>query len=328
MKNLVLPSSLFLLSSVLQGQITIGDNLLLEGAGSFGYVSQDSTAAGEAHSLNFQELIFEVGLDLGKVTAEVQFKLGDGDADMDAVFFNYLYNETITFSAGRLHSSLLYEEIHLTKRLMRARSQTLLAEIVPSVNTGLRGVADMEKGWFGVSWTDKLWDQPLGRTDSFSGGDGSVEVQLGFRPFDGVEIAMAYGGQDSGEAGPNGQIWDIWASLEGDRHLLVAEYVDFENSGAQDTNADSVLATSEYLTGKMYMLLGSYKTTENSSMSVRFSHEEQDGVQEAFQWTFTPAYEFGDHLTLRTEFSHATRETVGSADVETDTVSVEGLFRF
>ncbi len=179
-----------------------------------------------------------------------------------------------------------------------------------------------------MGWTDKIWDQPTDRSGLLNGGNGAVELQLGFLPFSGLEIALTYGGQDSGDSGPSGQMWDFWIQHEGEKHLLVAEYVDFENAGAQDADSNGAFANSEYLSGKSWMLLGSYKTTPVSSMTFRVSHEEQDGVQEAFKWAVVPAYEFSDNLTLRAEFSHETQESPGAVDMEVDIFSVEGLLRF
>ena len=151
---------------------------------------------------------------------------------------------------------------------------------------------------------------------------------MGFLPFSGLEVAISYGGQDSGEAGPSGQMWNTWISHSGEKHLLVAEYLDFENAGAQDANGNNIFENSEYISGKSWMLLGNYKTSTDTSMTFRLSNEEQDGVQESLKYSVTPSFQYSDNLTFRGEFSRANQEATGQAEVQVDTFSLEGMFRF
>ena len=108
---------------------------------------------------------------------------------------------------------------------------------------------------------------------------------MGFLPFRGLEVAISYGGQDSIPVilvlADN--MWNTWISHSGEKHLLVAEYLDFENAGAHDANGNNILENSEYISGKSWMLLGNYKTSTDTSMTFRLSHEEQDGVQIGFE---------------------------------------------
>ena len=318
---LLCPFSLF-------GQITIGDSLNLRGAASAGIVSVNSSSSAETTVLEFEELILELGLDYEKLDASLEFELVNGSFEIDAAFLDYQFNDTISFSAGRMYSLLLYEHIDPTRRLNRTNSYTLLQEMVPTLGTGVRGLARTEKGWVSVGWADHIWCQPTSLNDSLSGGDGSVEIQMGFLPFSGLEVAISYGGQDSGDAGPSGQMWNTWISHSGKKHLLVAEYLDFENAGAQDANGNNVLENSEYLSGKSWMLLGNYKTSTDTSMTFRLSNEEQDGVQESLKYSVTPSFQYSDNLTFRGEISRANQEVTGQADVQVDTFSLEGLFRF
>ena len=312
----------------LRSQISITESLIFQGAGSFGFVAQDFSSIGKSSNLGFEEVILELGLDYEKFDASLEFELANGSFEMDAAFLDYQFNETISFSAGRMYSLLLYEHIDPTRRLNRTNSYTLLEEMVPTLGTGIRGLASTEKGWVSVGWADHIWNQPTSLNDSLSGGNGSVEIQMGFLPFSGLEVAISYGGQDSGDAGPSGQMWNTWISHSGEKHLLVAEYLDFENAGAQDVNGNTIFENSEYLSGKSWMLLGNYKTSTDTSMTFRLSNEEQDGVQKALKFAVTPSLEYSDNLTFRGEFSRANQEATGQVEVQVDTFSLEGLFRF
>ena len=323
----ILPVIPFTVLSV-AGQISIGENLAFEGAGSFAFVSEDSSASGEASAIEIQEIIIELDFNFEKLAAEVEIELGDGDMELDAVFVDYAFNELITLRAGRFHSLLFYEADHLFRRLTRTRAQSMLPEVVPGANQGVQGLADTERGGLAVSWIDQLWDQPTGRSGLLNGGDGAVEAQMGFRPLEGLEVVLVFGGQDSGDTGPNGQIFDVWASFEQEKYLLVAEYADFDNAGAQDADENGFLANSEYLSGKTWMVLGSYHHTEKTSFTLRYSMEDLDGGAESTKWTLAPSHMLSEHLTARLEYSRERQEQSGLADKEIDLFSVEGLFRF
>ena len=312
----------------LSAQISIGENLRLEGSGAFGYVSSDSSTSGKTTDLSVEELFVKLHLGSGKVTAGLDLHLEGPSLDVEEALVNYVYNEMLTLSIGQFRSLLFYEADHFSERLSRTRAQEMFSEIVPLENRGIRSMIDTEKGWLTVSWTDQLWDQPTGRGGVLTGSSGSVEVQLGYKPLEGLKLAYAYGGQDSGGDGPNSQLWDVWISYERDKYLLVAEYVDFDNAGAQDADSNGILAKSEYLSGKTWMLLGNYQHDEKTSFTLRFSEEEQTGGGKSSKWTLTPSYALTDNLGARLEFSRDDRTQPALADEEIDTFSLEGLFRF
>ena len=320
--------SLSIAGSTLMGQIAIGDHLSLEGTGSFGFVSTQSSTTGNTNEMDIQELLLELNVDFDRVSTALEIELGDGSMKFDAVKVDYAYNDALTFSAGRFHSLLFYEDDHLTKRLNYSRSQDLLPEIIPGANQGVRGMANTEKGWLGLSWTDLLWDEPTDRVGSLNGGSGATEAQIGYRPLESFEVAVSFGGQDSGDTGPNGTMWDVWFSYEQEKYLFVAEYADFENTGAQDADGNGTLASSEYLTGKTWMLLGSLNIGENGTLTARYSQEDQEGGGDSSKWTLTSAHSFGDNLSGRLEISRDDRKYPAEPDEVIKLLSLEGIFRF
>jgi hypothetical protein len=320
--------SLSIAGTSLMGQIAIGDHLSLEGTGSFGFVSTQSSTTGNTNEMDIQELLLELILDHEKLSTEIEIDLGDGTMEIDVAQVNYAYNDALTFSAGRFHSLLFYEENHLTKRLNYSQAQGLLPEIIPYTIQGVRGMANTEKGWLGLSWTDLLWDEPTGRVGSLNGGSGATEAQIGYRPLEGLEVAVSFGGQDSGDTGPNGTLWDVWLSYQKEKYLFVAEYVDFENTGAQDTDGIDDFANSEYLTGKTWMLLGSLDIGENGTLTARYSQEDQVSGGDSSKWTLTRSHAFGDNLSGRLEFSRDDRKYPAEPDEVIKLLSLEGIFRF
>jgi hypothetical protein len=320
--------SLSIAGSTLMGQIAIGDHLSLEGTGSFGFVSADSSIGTSTNDIEIQELLLELIFNHEKLSTEIEIDLGDGTMEIDVAQVNYAFNDALTFSAGRFHSLLFYEENHLTKRLNYSQAQGLLPEIIPYTIQGVRGMANTDKGWLGLSWTDLLWDEPPGRAGSLNGGSGATEAQIGYRPLEGFEVAVSFGGQDSGDTGPNGTLWDVWFSYEKEKYLFVAEYADFENTGAQDADGNGILASSEYLTGKTWMLLGSLNIGENGTLTARYSQEDHEGGGDSSKWTLTRAHSFGDNLSGRLEISRDDREYPAASDEAINLLSLEGIFRF
>ena len=320
--------SLVIASYNLQGQIAIGDNLSLEGATSVGFISTQSSISGNTNEVDIQELLLELNFDHENISTEIEFDLSNGAMEIDVAQVSYAYSDSLTFSAGKFHSLLFFEDIHLTKRLNYSQSQGLFPEIIPGANQGLRGMANTDKGWLGLSWSDLLWDQPTGRVGSLNGGSGATEAQIGYRPLDGFEVAVTFGGQDSGDTGPNGTMWDVWFSYEKENYLLVAEYADFENTGAQDADGNGILASSEYLTGKTWMLLGSLNVGENGTLTARYSQEDQVNGSDSSKWTLTRSHAFGDNLSGRLEISRDDRKYPVASDEVINLLSLEGIFRF
>lgn len=320
--------SLVIASYNLQGQIAIGDNLSLEGASSVGFISTQSSTSGNTNEMNIQELLLELNFDHEKVSTEFQINLSNGLMQIDVAQVNYAYNDSLTFSAGRFDSLLFYEDFDITKRLNYSQAQGLLPEILPFISQGLRGMANTEKGWLALSWTDLLWDEPTGRVGSLNGGSGATEAQIGYRPLEGLEVALSFGGQDSGDTGPNGTLWDVWFSYEKEKYLFVAEYADFENTGAQDADRNGILTSSEYLTGKTWMLLGSLDIGENGTLTARYSQEDHVGGGDSSKWTLTRAHAFGDNLSGRLEISRDDRKYPAASDEVINLLSLEGIFRF
>ena len=310
--------SLVIASYNLQGQIAIGDNLSLEGASSVGFISTQSSTSGNTNEMNIQELLLELNFDHEKVSTEFQINLSNGLMQIDVAQVNYAYNDSLTFSAGRFDSLLFYEDFDITKRLNYSQAQGLLPEILPFI----------EMGWRGLSWKDLLWDEPTGREGSLNGGSGATEAQIGYRPLEGLEVAVSFGGQDSGDTGPNGTLWDVWLSYQNEKYLFVAEYADFENTGAQDADGNGILTSSEYLTGKTWMLLGSLDIGENGTLTARYSQEDHVGGGDSSKWTLTRAHAFGDNLTGRLEISRDDRKYPAASDEVINLLSLEGILRF
>ena len=93
---------------------------------------------------------------------------------------------------------LLYEHIDPTRRLNRTNSYTLLQEMVPTLGTGVRAwPAQKRVGYRLVGLI--TYGVNLRVLTFLKWWDGSVEIQMGFLPFSGLEAAISYGGQDSGE---------------------------------------------------------------------------------------------------------------------------------
>jgi hypothetical protein len=320
--------SLVIASYNLQGQIAIGDNLSLEGASSVGFISTQSSTSGNTNEIDIQELLLELSFDHEKVSTEIEMNLSNGTMEINVAQVSYTYNDALTFSAGRFDSLLFYEDNNITKRLNYSQAQGLLPEIVPFISQGVRGMANTEKGWLGLSWTDLLWDEPADREGSLNGGSGATEAQIGYRPLEGLEVAVSFGGQDSGDTGPNGTLWDVWLSYQKEKYLFVAEYVDFENTGAQDTDGIDGFANSEYLTGKTWMLLGSLDIGENGTLTARYSQEDQVSGGDSSKWTLTRSHAFGDNLSGRLEFSRDDRKYPAEPDEVIKLLSLEGIFRF
>ena len=74
----ILPVISFTVLSV-AGQISIGENLAVEGAGSFGFVSEDSSDSGQSSAMDIQDIIVVLDFDFVNLAAEVEIELGNGD---------------------------------------------------------------------------------------------------------------------------------------------------------------------------------------------------------------------------------------------------------
>ena len=320
--------TLFSYNSFCYSQISIAENINLSGSGSFGYLSESVGVVSDTDVLEIQEIILQLGFETGAITTDIFFDFEDNSLQVDAAVVNYQIGEMVSLSAGKMYSQLLFEEVLLSRRQIRTHSFGYLSEIIPMTSTGVKWMADTDKGWLGLSWVDKIWLNPSTNDTSLGDGSGSVELQLGFRPMEGLEVAIAFGGQESGNSDPNSQMFDVWISHQGQKHLLALEYTDFENTGVRDLDSDGVYAASEFLSGNAFLMLGSYQISDAYSLALRYSRINPENTNKVDQWTMAPTVDLNDHLSLRGDFSHQTVSIAGSSDQSNESFSIEALFQF
>ena len=310
------------------GQINLADHLNFSGTTSFGYVSESVEGTHDVDDIEFQQIIFQIGLKNGPLSGKLFIDFPNIEANVDAAFVRYELGEITSLTAGKMYSQLLFEEILLVNRATRTHGYGYFSEVIPETSTGIKWLADTEKGWLGVSWLNQIWKHPTRDTNSLGNGSGSVELQLGFRPMEGLEVAIAFGGQDSGNVDPNGQMFDVWISHQGQKHLLALEYTDFENTGVRDLDNDGVYAASEFLSGNAFLMLGSYQISDAYSLALRYSRISPENTNKVDQWTMAPTVDLNDRLSLRGDFSHQTVNIAGSSDQSNESFSIEALFQF
>ena len=118
----VLPLALLSCKLFCYSQISISENINLNGFGSFGYISESINGSVETDDLDIQEIILQLDFESEVISADLFFNFEDSALQIDAAVINYQIGEMVSISAGKMYSQLLYEEILLTRRQSRTHS--------------------------------------------------------------------------------------------------------------------------------------------------------------------------------------------------------------
>jgi hypothetical protein len=275
-------------------------------------------------------------LDFSPVTAEIHTNLhknnsGGGDgAGLEQAFIRYSFNRDFSISMGRQLTTLGFEadeqpnlyqvsNAYLVTDVAAARDEvknyikawggTDFAGLRRNYVDGVR--ANFNNGRFGATLGihNHLYTFD-GNTDN---GDVGVDLQLALMIMPGFEARLGFA-HDSEAPGDNDiEQFNAWLSYA-DRGLTLAfEYDDWDIMGQDLWDI---------------MLMGNYQFNDLFSLTLRYSHEDADGLFDDDRITLGAGFSITDNFGINIEYSHSEVDVEGDSNFDVDEFYTEGIMTF
>jgi hypothetical protein len=323
-----------LATAPLAAQVELTDNAAISGFVNGVYTHTDNSN-GSTEDLKLDQAEIDLIFNLDTVSGEIHLQTdGTNNVELEQAFATLDVGNGISISAGRFLSMLGFESDERVNRFTHSYAYDL-SNPIPLYNDGVNVKAVTDLGWLSLSLLDEVWDgYGPGNVDDGAMG---VEIQAGFTTQQGLTAVVGYGGQDTGDKGPNpsAEILNVWVSYETGAFIFAAEYNDFTNASKmgvsnpyyRQNGSPTGTLTGDVNKGDAYLLLAHYAANNNLSVTARFAEEDLDTGDESKKWTISPKYSFTDNFAGRLEYSRTDLEKSGTEE-EVDFFSVEAIFTF
>ena len=262
-----------LMASAAQAEIVLAENLSLSGYLDMYASDDDLPYDNSATAVAEFETVFNYTTEPYFATVELSFKgtnKSDSDVDLETAIIGWTVDENLTLAAGNILSYLGWEAFDATNMYQFTYAYRGFSSLAPAYAVG--AAAD----YVTDSYSLGVW------VGDSSDGDVSYELAGKFTGVDGLTLFAGWAND------PAYETLNFWASYEYDAWTFAAEYIDVDN----DMGADS--------TGYLFM---AYYAWDSAGLTLRYSVEETDGMEDWELITISPSYTFSDNLLGLLELS-------------------------
>jgi hypothetical protein len=336
MKNkLIIVSTMLAAASAAVAEISLTENISLEGFVDMSYVHADGKDGDykmSDNSFTLDQAEIDFLFDFSPVTAQVDIQYLGGDNDeiqLEQAFASYALGNGGVVTGGRYVSFLGFEAVEPTGLYQYSYAYADFfsgdSSWIPGYNDGVKYTVETDTGFFGISLQDGVWwsDNRLGGSGDSNWG---AEIAAAFTGTEGLTIFV---GAAYDEYEDDGETMDMW---------LINTYVAYE-ADAMTYAAELNYGESDYVDHLSALLMANFAYSEQASVTGRISYIEEDEGDyyswDAIKFTAAHSYAFTDNLALIAEISYVDGSedmevTSGTASSDFDelTGAVELLFSF
>lgn len=306
--NKLLKSSLaglFLVTSALQAQIEINDNLSITGFLDMSAVETDSEMSGsssqnravqnaagaDGSTFNLRQAEIDFLLSFDELTAQIDLNyLGgnDGAFDLEQAFIRYDLGDGSDVEAGKFLRYTGFESFETTG-LYQYSTAYDIRNAIPAHHNGVR-----------YNYNDDFLSLGLGLLDSVFDSDGSIqdgghgiEAKIAITPLEGWTVFLGFAKDSMDGAAQDKDLINFWTSYETGNVTWAVEFNDYD-FGPMDF-------------GSQFLVMANLGLTETAGLTFRVSEDEQDfeGGDTATKFTISPNFSINDNLGLIFELSQS-----------------------
>jgi hypothetical protein len=290
------------------GGINLANRVKLRGFVDFTYANHQN----EQNVVNNDQAGFETAADVdflfdfSPVTAEIHTRIDHTDL-LEQAFIRYNVNRDFSLSMGRQLSTLGFEGDE-SPNLYQVSHAYLLGDKTSTANLGtpslrrnyVDGVrANFNNGRFGFSLG--LHNALFPDDGSTKSGDVAVDLQAAIMIMPGLEGRLGYAHESNDGVNKDIEQFNAWLAYN-DRALTLA--IEYDNWEVGATDAWNL------------MLMGNYQFNNLFGLTLRYSHEDFEGLAESDRITLYTSFAITDNFSLGLEYSHASVDAVaGDYDV-------------
>jgi len=261
--------------------------------------------------------------DFSPITAELHTELQPDGVTLEQAFIRYNVNRDVSITMGRQLTILGYEGDEATNLYQVSNAYLFTDDTANGGDNGFRrkyvdGIrANFNNRRFGFSigLHNTLYRQIPNLDDDTNDGDVAIDIQAAIMILPGLEGRMGYAHESRDSVGNlNADIDQFNAWLEyHDRALTLAVEYDNWDIGTRDIWD--------------VMLMANYQFNDFFGLTLRYSHEDEDGAADTDRFTLCGGFGITDNLKLGLEYSHASVDN-GVSDYEVDEFYAESLLSF
>lgn len=248
-------------------EIVLTEDLSLSGYIDMNAVEED--LPGDSFDFSVSEVELDFNYTTGAISAVSEFSYDGTEVSYETVTITYAATDELSFTAGNILSYLGWEAYDAPNLFQNTYAYRNFSPGYPAYATGasLDYVTDAYS--FGV-WVGE------------SGGDVSVEVAGKYTGVEGLTLFLGYAND------PGYETINTWGSYETGAFTFAAEYFFWD---------DEVGPSREGYLGMVNYAVDKF------SMTVRYSVEDTNGLDDWELLTFSPGYAFSDNLFGLLEYS-------------------------
>ena len=313
-------AGLFLVTSALQAQIEINDNISVTGFFDMSVSETDSemsgdssqnlavqnAAAADGSTFNLDQAEIDFILNFDQISGQVDLNyLGgnDGDFDLEQAFIRYDLGDGSDVEAGKFLSYMGFETFEPTGLYQYSYAYDI-RNAIPGHHNGVR-----------YNYNDDFLSLGLGLLDSVYGPDGSIqdgghgiEAKIAIKPIEGWTVFLGFAKDSQNGAADDSDLINFWTSYETGNVTWAFELNEYD-FGPRDS-------------GSQFLVMANLGLTDTAGLTFRVSEDEQDFKRgdTATKFTVSPNFSINDNLGLIFELSqtdYGTEGNVTSAAFET-----------
>ena len=317
-------AGLFLVTSALQAQIEINENISITGFLDMSATEVDSemsrsssnnhavqnAASQDGSGFNLDQAEIDFILNFDQVSGQIDLNyLGgnDGEFDLEQAFIRYDLGDGSDVEAGKFLSYMGFETFEPTGLYQYSYAYDI-RNAIPGHHNGVRFNYNDDFLSLGLGLLDSVYD-PDG---SIQDGGHGIEAKIAITPLEGWTVFLGFAKDSMDGAAQDRDLINFWTSYETGNVTWAFELNEYD-FGPMDS-------------GSQFLVMANLGLTETAGLTFRVSEDEQDfkGGDTATKFTISPNFSVNDNLGLILELSQTDYGMEGTST----SVAFETIFTF